>query len=479
MSRAGRSTRRVTARYSLRMLTRGDDSEGVSDTLVVHCVGFLLTFRPSEPSLVSVSRVSSLCSLSLSRCIRLNHASRPRSGCARRPGLDTRLHWSCVRRSVPPMVSRRTKRIRAHGAHSRPTTRANRTHVCGPKAHALQCLGGHASRGPPAVAAREAVPAPWCRGCCLPLHRARQEATVDRGSQIGKLRWGVVEEESVALRGVANARHHVKVLRDDHQVEHLLRVDPLHLLPKGVHRLAQSRHDRLPLTRDTLAAQVHRLRIRGRLDLNRAGGSLGVLDCTDLDGLTLVLRRLPDALRLVDLIHRVLDLGRRLDLRDWRREDLVAEGSKVLLEVGGDLLGNLLLLEEEVIQLDLRHARAHDVVHVRLDLRFRVGEAVVGIVHRLVVLCDLELDGNFDGSKNIVCRLGLAGNGELLEAHGQWLGGTIDAADEEAQARRRNVVELATALHKAHRACIGGDRTANHGGAGELPAFAVKEEPPP
>ena len=101
---------------------------------------------------------------------------------------------------------------------------------------------------------------------------------------------------------------------------------------------------------------------------------------------------------------------RRLDVEAVVRHGL----REFALDVGGDLV----LGCEDVVELNLRHARAHDVVHVRLDLRGGVRELVEGLEHLL--LDDGVLHGDSQDDEDVVERLGLAGDRQHLrsERHG-------------------------------------------------------------
>jgi len=130
-----------------------------------------------------------------------------------------------------------------------------------------------------------------------------------------------------------------------------------------------------------------------------------------------ILRGQAQPLRLVDVIHRTLDFLVGVDVGDGRGEDGVAEGAHRRGELALDVLRDLLLGREDVVQIDLRHRRAHDIEHIRLDLLLGVGEAVVRILDGLLVVVDLVLHGHADQHEDVILGLGLAGDLHLLEAH--------------------------------------------------------------
>mmetsp|Transcript_9485 Transcript_9485/g.28041 ORF Transcript_9485/g.28041 Transcript_9485/m.28041 type:complete len:490 (-) Transcript_9485:218-1687(-) len=206
---------------------------------------------------------------------------------------------------------------------------------------------------------------------------------------------------------------------------------------------------------------------RPRVGGRSAGGRsrhLGLLDGADLDRLALVLRRDAQPLHLVDLVHRALHLRVGVNVGDRGREDLVAKRSHGHLKLLLDVLGDLLLGREHVVQLDLRHRRAHDVEDIRLDLRARVGEAVVRGVDRLVVCLDLELDGDLDGDEDVVLGLGLAHHLHLLQTHRDGARHAVHARHDDGQTRARDMGESAAALDDLDGALAGGDaRKAAHG----------------
>mmetsp|Transcript_45005 Transcript_45005/g.118803 ORF Transcript_45005/g.118803 Transcript_45005/m.118803 type:complete len:425 (+) Transcript_45005:228-1502(+) len=294
--------------------------------------------------------------------------------------------------------------------------------------------------------------------------QARQEALLHRLREFLQRTRRVVHEDGVGLGLGANVLHHVEVLRDDHQIHDRLGVDADDLRLEGVDRLAQALHDGLPLPRDTLAAQKLGLRVGLGLDLGAARLRLGLLDGADLDRLALVLRRDAQPLHLVDLVHRALHLRVGVNVGDRGREDLVAKRSHGHLKLLLDVLGDLLLGREHVVQLDLRHRRAHDVEDIRLDLRARVGEAVVRGVDRLVVCLDLELDGDLDGDEDVVLGLGLAHHLHLLQTHRDGARHAVHARHDDGQTRARDMGESAAALDDLDGALAGGDaRKAAHG----------------
>ena len=103
-------------------------------------------------------------------------------------------------------------------------------------------------------------------------------------------RGGVHGRRAGGREGRRTVAHHVKVLRDDHEVHDRLGIDVLHLVLEGVHRLPQSLHDRLPLARDALAGEKLGLGIGLGHDLRARRLGLGLLDRPDLNSLALVLR---------------------------------------------------------------------------------------------------------------------------------------------------------------------------------------------
>ena len=89
--------------------------------------------------------------------------------------------------------------------------------------------------------------------------------------------------------GERTVAHHVKVLRDDHEVHDGLGIDVLHLVLEGVDRLPQALHNRLPLARDTLAGEELGLGVGLGLDLRARRLCFCLLDRPDLNGFALVL----------------------------------------------------------------------------------------------------------------------------------------------------------------------------------------------
>jgi len=247
----------------------------------------------------------------------------------------------------------------------------------------------------------------------LPLHvlgvgHGCDEALGDGHGEVVESAGRVVEEEGVRARARAHVLHHVEVLRHDHQVEHLLGVGVIDVRAPCIDALPQPLHDGLPLASNADAAEVHRLGLRLGLDLGTRRLRLRLLDRAHLDRLTSVHGRLAQPLGLVNLVHGILHVGVGLNVGDRRREDLVAEATETLAQVLGDGPRNLLLREEDVVELDLGHGGAHDVVHVRLDLLARVRKAVVRRVDLIVLLDNLELDRDLHLGEHVVLGLGLA-----------------------------------------------------------------------
>ena len=153
----------------------------------------------------------------------------------------------------------------------------------------------------------------------------------------------MVHEDGARLIVGAQILHHVEVRRDNHQVEHRLRINALDLIMERGARLAQALHDSLALAADALAVKVLGLGLRMSCDLRALGLGLGLFNRANLDGFALVLCRDAQPLLFVDLIHRVLDLSVGVDVRDGRAEDLVAEVLHRLPEVLEDVGRHLLL----------------------------------------------------------------------------------------------------------------------------------------
>eukprot|EP00968_Pinguiococcus_pyrenoidosus_P014706 scaffold1340_cov253-Pinguiococcus_pyrenoidosus.AAC.24 len=73
-----------------------------------------------------------------------------------------------------------------------------------------------------------------------------------------------------------------------------------------------------------------------------------------------------------------------------------------------DVQGDLLLVFEGLVEVQLGDLGAHDVEDVRADLLLRRGQAVVGVVHLLAD--DLVLHTDHHRHEHVVFRLGLTGH---------------------------------------------------------------------
>ena len=193
-------------------------------------------------------------------------------------------------------------------------------------------------------------------------------------------------------------------------------------------------HDGFSLPRDADARQILRL-----------GLGLGGLDHQDLVALGLLGRRLLQALRRVDLVHRRADARVRRHVRDQRVHDEVAEAvhrrGQRLLDGDGDLFLRL----EGPVQRVPRQRRAHDVVHVGRDLAPRVRELVERLAHLLLEHVVLDRDDDLD--EHVVQGLRLAPDLELLHLERERAGDLVHGPQHEVHARAQRVAEAAPPFH--------------------------------
>mmetsp|Transcript_24740 Transcript_24740/g.52736 ORF Transcript_24740/g.52736 Transcript_24740/m.52736 type:complete len:247 (-) Transcript_24740:248-988(-) len=225
-------------------------------------------------------------------------------------------------------------------------------------------------------------------------------------------------------------RERVEVLAQEQNVHHVLRLRPPHLLAKFRHGRLQPLHDGLPLPSHAQSGQVPGLRLR-----------LGVLHLADLVGLRLVGRRLLQAPRGVDLVHR------RLDLRVGGEvgHEGVHNAVPVILHDGLELLqhglSDVVLGLERLVQLHAGDGGPDDVVHVRLDLaggaREAVPRVVGGLGHHLV------LHGHADLDEDVVLSFRLAEDIELLDAEGEAADDRLQRPENAAGALAHKSFELA------------------------------------
>ena len=168
-----------------------------------------------------------------------------------------------------------------------------------------------------------------------------------------------------------------------------------------------------------------------------------MLHLEDFFGLATCLRRNLSTLCGVDVVHRVLHLAVRDDVRDQRGEDVEAEAAHdgVELDLDGDRDAGLLL--EGLVQRELGHVAEDRVEDEALNLLLRRGELVEGVGDLVVQHLVLHADGNLH--EDVVAGLGLHLELRLLDLQVD----EVDALrerEEEVQPRARDAVELAEAF---------------------------------
>ncbi len=203
-------------------------------------------------------------------------------------------------------------------------------------------------------------------------------------------------------------------------------------------RLCQTVDDGQALQGDTLA-----------LELVGVALGFGGLDAQGLLGFTLGVGGLGVALGSVDVVHRFLDLGVRIDLGDERLDDGVAEALHVFGELAVDRLGDGALGVEDLVQVLSRHERTDDVEDVGLDLRFRTRE----LVDRLRFLAgdDLVLHGDGHLDRDLVLGDRVDVDHVLQDLQIEDLAHRVDEGDLEVEAGAGGLGVLAEALDDLDR----------------------------
>mmetsp|Transcript_11688 Transcript_11688/g.32996 ORF Transcript_11688/g.32996 Transcript_11688/m.32996 type:complete len:241 (+) Transcript_11688:1611-2333(+) len=233
---------------------------------------------------------------------------------------------------------------------------------------------------------------------------------------------------------------------DDQTPGHRRAIRRCSLTQSLAHSLAHS----LPRSLDT-PSNHHRTHLPGQV-LGLCV-RLGSLDNADLLPLRVLVRRQPQPLRRVDLVHRRFHLGRRLDVRDQRLNDGVPKARHRLGQLCLDRQGNLLLGQKHLVQRDLRHLRAHLVKHVRHDLRARIGQLVKRVVQ--VLPLDLVLHRHLDVHKHVVLGLRLAPAVNLLNAQRHAPGDRLSKTTADAvEPGLRHALILAKLLNHLDRGLV-------------------------
>src|SRR5699024_810615 len=128
------------------------------------------------------------------------------------------------------------------------------------------------------------------------------------------------------------------------------------------------------------------------------------------------------------------------DVRDERAHDLEPVAAHRLREPALDVLRDVVLRLEGRIQRQPRQRGADGVEDIGADLLLGVRQAVVGVGD--VVLFDDVLDGDRNGDEDVVLRLRLDVDLELLDAQRDRLARRLDQGHLEVQPRLRDLLEL-------------------------------------
>ena len=191
--------------------------------------------------------------------------------------------------------------------------------------------------------------------------------------------------------------------------------------------------DRLPLSGHAFTVQAHRLGLRlslgDALDLVRLGEGL-CGDAVTLCG--------------VDRVHRIAHLRIRGDVSDQAAHDLESVALHRFREPALDVLRDVVLRLERRVQGQARQSRSDGVEDVRADLLLGVRQLVVRIGD--VVLFDDVLDRDGNGDEDIVLRLRLDVDLELLNSQRDRPARRLDERHLRVQSRLRDLLELAEPL---------------------------------
>ena len=188
--------------------------------------------------------------------------------------------------------------------------------------------------------------------------------------------------------------------------------------------------DRLPLSGHAFTVQAHRLGLRlslgDALDLVRLGEGL-CGDAVTLCG--------------VDRVHRIAHLRIRGDVSDQAAHDLESVALHRFREPALDVLRDVVLRLERSVQSQARQSRTNGVEDVRADLLLGVRQLVVRIGY--VVLFDDVLDGDGNRDEDVVLRLRLDVDLELLNSQRDRPARRLDERHLRVQSRLRDLLELA------------------------------------
>src|SRR5699024_140392 len=128
------------------------------------------------------------------------------------------------------------------------------------------------------------------------------------------------------------------------------------------------------------------------------------------------------------------------DVSDQAAHDLESVALHRFREPALDVLRDVVLRLERNVQSQARQSRTNGVEDVRADLLLGVRQLVVRIGY--VVLFDDVLDGDGNRDEDVVLRLRLDVDLELLDAQGDRLARRLDKGHLEVQSRLRDLLEL-------------------------------------
>jgi|GEM_PF-4247606 len=300
--------------------------------------------------------------------------------------------------------------------------------------------------------------------CAIGLARREQRAA-QLTHQVTHEARRMRDEDRVGVGVGADGSERVEELRDHHEVHDVLCRGAWNAGLEVLDGLTEPIDERLALIGDTLALELLGLGLGLSLGDHRDAIRFG-----DLRGRRTV------ALRGVDVVHRSLDARLRLDVGHERLDDLVAEVVHGLGELRLDGDGELVLLHEERVELDVGHLPAHDVEDEGLDLLLRILQLVV----RVVDLGGLHhvLHRDRENHEHVVLGLGLDLHVELLDTQLEAFRDLVDERDAQMEAGVRDAVELAQPLHDRHLLLLHDEKRGENGDDGDEQRKAHRDSEP-
>jgi len=264
------------------------------------------------------------------------------------------------------------------------------------------------------------VPVLWGGGRSLHLQglSGLQQPLPDLVAQGAHAAGAVRDEHGGGPRGGRHLLQGVEVLVHEQEL-HDLRLRDVRVGGEHADGVMEAEDDRLPLLREADPRQALALGVRLRRLDHRHLLRLGLIRGGDAE-----------ALRGVDLVHRLLHCGVGFDVGDEGLDDGVPEVVHLVLQLRLQRLGDLVLGEEELVELVLRDLRPYVVEDVGVELLVGEGELVERLPDARVQ--HLEHDCHRHDDEDVVPGLGLHLDVELPRAEGQPSGQPVAAGDEAA-----------------------------------------------